>query len=167
MADMGQGAVLRPAGDTDRPVLERFMAGLQEHERAMEANRTPGAEMAAAHVAVLLDRVAAHPAAGCLIAEVAGVPVGFLLWTIEVDEGFHLPLAARVAGCLSDLWVEPEARGRGLGRRLIAAAEAHLERHGVRHVTITAVARNAGAIALYERLGYRPCEVVLARSLGS
>ncbi|GMG81951.1 hypothetical protein LNKW23_11640 [Paralimibaculum aggregatum] len=159
---------LRPATEADRGALVAMMARLQDHERAMEENRRPGAEMAAPHIAALLGWIADDPAAGCLIAEGPDgeAPLGFILWGVETEFGdFVLPEARRL-GRISDLWLEPRGRGTGLARAMIAAAEAHLAAHGIRRVEISALSANAHARAVYAALGYRENLVTLARWIG-
>jgi ribosomal protein S18 acetylase RimI-like enzyme len=57
---------------------------------------------------------------------------------------------------LETMSVMPDARGRGAGRALWAAAKAHLREHGSFDVTVGAVTANTGAIAFYRRAGFRP-----------
>lgn len=52
------------------------------------------------------------------------------------------------------LWLDPGARGRGLGRRLVAAALDWAFRRGVRTATLRVAPDNAAARAVYERLGF-------------
>lgn len=58
-------------------------------------------------------------------------------------------------GYLYSLRVRPVWRGRGIGARLIAAAEEALRARGFTTAVIAAAKDNAGAIRLYQRLGYR------------
>ena len=51
--------------------------------------------------------------------------------------------------------VTPAARGAGIGYELIRRSLDSLLRHGCRKVTLTVTAANTGAIALYERMGFR------------
>ena len=48
----------------------------------------------------------------------------------------------------------PETQGQGWGRRLIETMLEALRRHGVPGVHLVADARNAGALAFYDRLGF-------------
>jgi [ribosomal protein S18]-alanine N-acetyltransferase len=56
---------------------------------------------------------------------------------------------------LYSLAVDPHARGLGLARSLIAAAEAEALRRGASALTLEVRVDNAAAIRLYEALGYR------------
>ena len=58
-------------------------------------------------------------------------------------------------GHLQSLAVDPQARRRGLGRRLIAAAEAAARERGARHMQLELREDNGAAEALYQSLGYR------------
>lgn len=58
-------------------------------------------------------------------------------------------------GYIYALRVRPEWRNRGLGTRLIDAAESELIRRGFRTAVIAAGKENPDARRLYERLGYR------------
>ncbi|MFE6485841.1 GNAT family N-acetyltransferase [Streptomyces sp. NPDC057757] len=55
---------------------------------------------------------------------------------------------------LARLFVVPAARGKAVGERLVQAATEHAERIGVRLV-LDVMAKDAAAIRLYERLGWR------------
>ncbi len=161
MADL----MIRDALAADRAVIIGFMAALQEVERAMEPNRRPGPEMAAGHYDHLRDWVAQHPAAADLVAERDGAIAGWLLAGVERDAGLLVPEAARVTGWISDVFVAPAHRGQGIATALIRAAEARFAAHGIRRIEIAAVAGNARAIALYQRLGFAPYELSLGKTL--
>lgn len=97
--------------------------------------------------AALLD---SHPAAEVLLAEDDGAPVGFAIL-------FDLPevVFARRCGNLDDLFVRPEARGRGIARALIAAAVAEGEARGWSHLRWIVPEGDVAAITLYERIAER------------
>jgi GNAT superfamily N-acetyltransferase len=76
--------------------------------------------------------------------------------------------AGRALGCGALRAIEPgvfeikrmlvrnEARGRGLGRRLLAALEEHAAALGARRLLLEAGPEQPEAIGLYEQAGYRP-----------
>ena len=56
---------------------------------------------------------------------------------------------------LEDLFVEPPARGRGLGRAMTGfALEYAREKHGARRMELDVNEANTGALELYESLGF-------------
>jgi ribosomal protein S18 acetylase RimI-like enzyme len=61
------------------------------------------------------------------------------------------PKTAHVA----QIAVDPSARGNGLGAQLVCAAAAAAGAQGYERLTLLVAASNAGAGALYERLGFR------------
>jgi len=84
----------------------------------------------------------------------------------ESDEGTRealgfvqlYPSFSSVAACriwvLNDLFVAPEARGRGVGRALMGAAREHAIQTGAKRLTLETTAENRTAWSLYEDLGY-------------
>ena len=62
---------------------------------------------------------------------------------------------------LHSVWVAPDARGRGVGDRLVAAIEAWARHTGARTLLLAVFAGNDGAIALYRRHGFTPDGEVL------
>lgn len=56
--------------------------------------------------------------------------------------------------CLEDIFVEPQARGSGLGRALAEAALARARERGCARVELDVNEANPAALALYESLGF-------------
>lgn len=69
---------------------------------------------------------------------------------------------------LNDLFVDPSARGRGVGEALVRACEAEGLRRGAAALSLETQRSNHAAIALYERLGWSRDEAfhVYAKALG-
>ena len=57
---------------------------------------------------------------------------------------------------LKRMYVSPTVRGRGLGRRLVAALEAEARDLGVRRLVLETGVRQAAALALYRATGFHP-----------
>jgi GNAT superfamily N-acetyltransferase len=65
------------------------------------------------------------------------------------------------AADLETLSLLPEARGTGVGARLIALVREEVERQGYAQLSLTAVATNHDALRFYEREGFTPTFIVL------
>lgn len=90
----------------------------------------------------------------------------------ELAEGrgafFIASIGGRAAGCgairriagdtgeIKRMYVVPELRGRGISRRVLSVLEAEGRRLGLTRLVLETGARQAAAIALYERAGFRP-----------
>ena len=72
--------------------------------------------------------------------------------------GYHLVLYGRGSGLarLYSIAVDEAARGQGLGRRLLADAEAQARAAGCRGLRLEVRQDNAAANAFYQAAGYRP-----------
>jgi ribosomal protein S18 acetylase RimI-like enzyme len=69
-------------------------------------------------------------------------------------------------GYIGELAVAERAARRGVGRDLIAAADAWARDHGLRHLTLHTGAFNGTARAFYAALGFAEEEVRLTRPIG-
>lgn len=157
---------VRAAVPEDRPALAGLMAELQEYERGLESNRTPGAEIARQHMAYLEHVVACQR--GAIFVAVAGDElIGFVVCFAEEYEpgDLHVVPEERRYGCISDLFVAAPYRACGIGGRLMAEAEAHLRGLGLVSVRISFLARNEQAEAAYRKLGYSPYMVTYTKRM--
>jgi APA family basic amino acid/polyamine antiporter len=124
----------------------------------------PGAGDAQVLVARLLDelvrRYGGDLADDFAVADALGPRGGFLLGRWQgrpVACGALRPLGPTLAE-LKRVYVEPEFRGRGIARSLLAALEAHAREAGYSHVRLETGVRQPEAIRLYEVAGYRRIE---------
>jgi ribosomal protein S18 acetylase RimI-like enzyme len=92
-----------------------------------------------------------------LIAEDDGAEVGYALASVVPE--------TPIRGHLYDLYVHGVVRGRGVGRELIAAVGDRLKARGVTHLSLDVALTNDSARRLYERLGFRAYDVLMAVDL--
>ncbi|WP_439817241.1 GNAT family N-acetyltransferase [Zavarzinia sp. CC-PAN008] len=141
-----EGASIRPAGPQDVPALAAIYGHhVREGFGSFEEEPPDEAEMA--------RRLAAVAAAGMpwLVAEAAGRVLGY---------AYAAPYRARSAYRFTvedSIYMAPDAMGRGVGRRLLAALLEQLERQGLAEViAVIGDSGNLGSIRLHAALGFVP-----------
>ena len=81
------------------------------------------------------------------------------LWVALVDGDVVGSVALRADDAdtlvLKRMYLRPEQRGRGLGRRLLDTALAHARSSGAKRITLDTTERMVGARALYEQYGFK------------
>lgn len=140
----GAGFTVEPAAPADCGEILRLIRALAEYEKL-------AGEVVASEDKLSRWLFSERPAAECLLARSAGRPVGFALF-------FHNFSTFRGAPglYLEDLFVEPEYRGRGIGRTLLAhLAQLALER-GCERLEWAVLDWNRPAWTFYASLGARP-----------
>lgn len=88
-----------------------------------------------------------------LVAEVDSRVVGVLFVKLEATPD-RMPFVPRRFAQIHDLVVAPEARGHGIGRALVRAAEDWALSRGVDAVELTVWEFNDAARRMYDQLGY-------------
>ncbi|MHA7881465.1 MAG: GNAT family N-acetyltransferase [Saccharospirillum sp.] len=137
------GAVLRPATIDDTPTIFRFIQELADYEKMSDAVK-------ATHDQLRTTLFGEHPYAEVIIAEWDEQPVGMALFfhnysTFLGKPGIHL----------EDLYVQPDMRGKGVGKALITyLAQLTLER-GFERLEWQVLDWNEPARQFYRSLGAR------------
>ena len=140
---------LRAATPADVPVLFKLIKALAEYEKLSHAVTGSVASLEA-HLfgEPGSDGSNYRPIAEAIIAELAGQPVGFSLFfhnysTFLTQPGIYI----------EDLFVLPEYRGRGIGKRLVSyVAELAVSRNCGR-LEWSVLDWNESAIGFYQRIG--------------
>jgi ribosomal protein S18 acetylase RimI-like enzyme len=96
----------------------------------------------------LLARTVGGPSAALLVARRGGEIVGLLVVSVVTT-------LTGVRAHLDDVVVDENARGNGVGERLVAAAVERAKAAGAHSVELTSRAERTAAIRLYERVGFR------------
>jgi GNAT superfamily N-acetyltransferase len=132
---------LRAATPADTPQILGFIRALAEYERLLDHVVATEATLGAA-------LFGPRPYAEVVIAEDGGTPVGFALF-------FHTfsTFLGQPGIYLEDLFVIPSARGKGVGRALLAHLAQLAVARGCGRVEWAVLDWNRPAIGFYERLG--------------
>lgn len=135
---------LRPATAGDVPTILRCIRGLAEYERLTHA-------CVATEDLLLESLFGPDPAAHVTLALDGETPAGFALWFRN-----YSTFLARPGIYLEDLFVFPEFRGRGLGRRLLESLACTAVDRGYGRLEWAVLDWNVDAIRFYESVGAIP-----------
>jgi N-acetylglutamate synthase-like GNAT family acetyltransferase len=97
-----------------------------------------------------LTRLDADPAVRTLVATTDGMVIGLATVHIRYTINHEAPL-----GQLTLLVVDERVRARGIGRALVAAAEAWAREQGCKRFVVTTALHRNDAHAFYEKLGFK------------
>lgn len=138
---MAEDVRVRPATADDAALILAFIQALADYEKlAHEARATLGD--------IRRDLFGPNPRAFSDIAEIAGAPVGFALWFYN-----YSTFRGRAGIWLEDLFVKPEARGRGAGKALLAGLARRCASEDLARLEWSVLDWNAPSIALLRFAG--------------
>jgi GNAT superfamily N-acetyltransferase len=141
-ATSADAVVIRPAIPADAGTIVDLIRELAIYENE------PLTSVKATEADILRDGFGPTPRFECLLVEAGGRPAGFTLFfhnysTWEGHAGIYV----------EDIFVSEWARGRNIGRRLLAAISALADARGCTRVDLSVLHWNP-ARAFYERLGF-------------
>ena len=139
-------ATVRVATAGDVALVHGLMRGLAVYEKLEHALVSTEADLAEA-------LFGAHPACEALVAEVDGGPVGFALYYRT-----YSTFVGKPGLYLEDLFVVPEARGKGAGKALLARLAAITVERGYARLEWAVLNWNDPAIGFYKSLGAVPMD---------
>ena len=132
---------VRVASPADIPLILRFIRDLAEYEKLLH-------EVEATEADIRRDLFGENPRCSCDIAEAGGRPVGFALWYYS-----YSTFQGRAGIFLEDLFVEPDARGLGAGKALLARLAQRCVEADLGRLEWSVLDWNAPSIAFYDSLG--------------
>ncbi|MBV6418790.1 MAG: hypothetical protein CMLOHMNK_03750 [Steroidobacteraceae bacterium] len=138
--------VVRPALAADAPLLLSLIRGLADYEKLAH-------EVIATEEQLARELGASHPVVHALIAEQAGRAAGFALYFFSFST-----FVGRQGLYLEDLYVLPEARGRGIGRALLVELARRAAGRGCGRMEWSVLDWNTDARRFYTTLGARPLD---------
>jgi ribosomal protein S18 acetylase RimI-like enzyme len=103
-----------------------------------------------------------EPDKAVIVADDKGDVIGYAYAAVE---GYDYMALRGPAGVLHDIIVDPEHRGRGVGRLLLGAALEFFRSRGVPRVVLSTAERNEAAQRLFASMGFRQTMVEMTREL--
>lgn len=137
---------IRPAVPGDEGLVLYFIRALAEYEKLLDHVVAREADLTA-------SLFSATPRVFCDVAEWDGKPAGFALWFYN-----YSTFAAQSGIYLEDLFVEPELRGKGIGKALLAHLAQRAVREGCGRVQWWVLDWNEASIKFYKSLGAEPAD---------
>lgn len=138
---------IRAAAPSDRAFIETL--GKRTVMTSVSALRHPEPPAVIANYEQLLKIVDAR-AHVALIADVDGVPAGFILMLDSMPD----EVTGEDQAFVAYMAVERDARGKGVGAALLAAAEDEARVRGLPYMALMVTEENVAARTLYEGAGY-------------
>ena len=132
---------IRPATEQDVPLILNFIRALAEFEREPDAVTATEADL-------LRDGFGANPYYHCLIAEQDGKPAGFAFYFFN-----YSTWTGRPGLYLEDVFVNPEFRGLGIGKALLARVAARAVEKNCPRLQWEVLDWNTPAVDFYKSLG--------------
>ncbi|MDR2785703.1 MAG: GNAT family N-acetyltransferase [Treponema sp.] len=141
--EIDEETVLRYAEEKDAPLVLEFVRALAEYEHLLDQVR--------ATEDGLKQYLFADKTAEVIICEYRGVPAGYSLY-------FHnfSSFEGRPGIYIEDLFVKPEFRGKGLGKRLLAFIAGRAVERNCGRLEWACLNWNEPSIAFYKSNGARP-----------
>ncbi len=155
--------IIRRATPADLPMIGRLGALLVGEHHGFDPQRflalsrgTP--EGYASFISTQLE----DPDAAVLVADEGGDVIGYAYAAVE---GYDYMALRGPAGVLHDVIVDPEHRGRGVGRLLLNASLEFLRSRGVPRGVLATAERNEAAQHLFASTGFRRTMIEMTREL--
>jgi len=133
--------LVRPAEPADAALVHGLVRALADYERLSHAVTATQDDIAG----LLFGEV---PRAFCDLVEIDGESVGFSLWFYTVST-----FVGRAGIWIEDLYVAPEARGKGAGRALLRVLAQRCRAEGLGRLDWAVLDWNESGIGFYDRIG--------------
>jgi len=137
---------IRPARHGEEGLVLSFIAKLADYEKLAHEVTATEADLREA----LFGR---EPRCHCDLAFWNGAPAGFALWFYNFST-----FAGKAGIYLEDLFVEPELRGRGIGKALLKTLARRCVAEGLPRLQWWVLDWNEPSIAVYTSLGAKPMD---------
>ena len=154
---------IRRYEDADRAAVVDLVHQLNLFEDGISGDRAQDVKAAEACLDSDLARIARDGGA-LLVAADGGEVVGMMCFALDQPQPYLRAGIARV-GWVTELVIDVRRRGQGIGTALLEAAEALARDLKVDRMMIGAIVGNHVARKAYERFGFRPAVLELAKDL--
>jgi GNAT superfamily N-acetyltransferase len=154
---------LRTALPSDRDAIVDLIHALNVVEADLTGDRKRDRAAAAAYYDELLQRLSKRNGR-IVLAEADGNPVAAMGFSLDEDAAY-ITDDVRRHGTVTDLIVNDEWRGQGIGRMLLKEAERLTREAGLKRLAIGVLVANEKAERTYRAFGFEPYVSILTKPL--
>ncbi|MEO8463944.1 MAG: GNAT family N-acetyltransferase [Gammaproteobacteria bacterium] len=155
---------IRRATSIDLPLIGRLGALLVEAHHAFDPQRFLAATSRTKEgYAYFLGTQLEEPDAAIFVADDNDNVIGYAY--AVVDDSYDYMALRGPAGILHDIIVDPDNRGRGVGRLLLEAVFTYLQSRGAPRIVLSTAERNEVAQRLFAGVGFRRTMIEMTREL--
>ena len=148
---------IRPVEANDETSIARLWQGLTNHVVAMDNRLPPAVPGAAQHYAARLLETHEDANTRTLVADDGTQIVGYILGAVlELQPDLF---EYTDSGFIADVFVDPDFRRQGVGRRLVEAMFAWFKDRGVTQVEWQVTANDPDAVAFWEAVRGTPLTI--------
>ena len=155
--------VIREARADDLGRVEELWVQLTDHVHSLDERHWQKAADAPAKFREWVAQALTNDRRALLVAEEAGTVVGFVHCVLQEGPPVMTP---RLNSYISDFIVEEQARGKGIGSRLLGTLEAWCAEQGADTVTLSVAARNELGRAFWGSKGFEHWTSTMWKPLG-
>lgn len=165
---MGRDIRIRDARTEDVDAIVTLLVRLDAHVAGVPADELALSESGEAQLRQSTESFIGSPGRRLIVAEAPdGTVVGMgniQIW--HYDNTWLNPERRDLkAANIDDFWVEPDWRGHGIARRIVARLLSFAAESGIEELVLEYALHNAEAAVFWERLGFRPSGVRAAARL--
>lgn len=153
---------IRPAEKDDLPLVAKLAGQLVRMHHDTDPSRFLLVDRVEEGYAWWFTRELARAEAVILVACRGTIVVGYAYGTVH-DRDWNLLLDAH--GAINDIFVAPDARRGGIGRKLVGALVESLHRLGAPRVVLMTMVSNEPAQQLFRQCGFRATMLEMTRDL--
>ena len=154
---------LRTAQPRDRNTVVELIHRLNVFEADLTGDRRRDYGAANAYYDDLMTRLSRR-GGRIVLAEIGSVVVAAMGFSLDQDAAYVTD-DVRQHGTVTDLIVDEEYRGRGIGQKLLMEAERLTREAGLKRLVIGALVANERAERTYRQFGFEPYVTILKKEL--
>lgn len=151
---------IRPAELADIGTIGDIYAELFTHMHTLQ----PGYYLQARQDESFIKTMIESDQASLFVAEQDNRVLGFIIVQQQQTPTYNC-IAPHDFAYVIDLVVTESARGMGIGKQLMQAAQEWAQVRGLDYIELGALSNNTGAIKLYEQLGFEHCTTLMRKEL--